>query len=125
MTDIFVRKRRIKPGKTRRLKDRVEELAEETETHREGVIERWGEDGLHTLSLFVEHGADHDYLLWYFEVDSRERLLDGGPDAAKPLDDLGSELLADAQDETETVGEFEPLFHAVNPIRPKQFIVQQ
>ncbi len=125
MTDIFVRKRRIKPGKTRRLKDRVEELAEEAETHREGAIERWGEEGLHTLSLFVEHGADANYLLWYFEVDSKERLFEGEQNARQLLDTLGGELLTETQDESNPTREFEPLVHAVNPIRPKQFIVQQ
>lgn len=120
-----MRKQKIKPGKTEQLREWIAELAGEAEADEEGVLQIWEEESLHTLSLFVEYTENGDYLVWYIEADSIDQLIEARQVSTHLLHDLEDAMMAEVLEESENVGDFEPLFHGVNPNRPQQFIVQR
>ncbi len=125
MSEIFVRKQEIRPGKTDRLREWIADLYEAAEGDREGVRDIWAAESLQTISLFVEHAENADHLVWYLEADSMEQLVAARDASTHPLHEVEDAMLAEVLvDPTET-GDFEPLFHGVSPDRSDTFAVEQ
>ncbi|KAB1193552.1 hypothetical protein GJR96_08875 [Haloferax sp. MBLA0076] len=124
MVDTFVRKQRIKPGKTDAVFEWVDELRTEAREDRDGVRAIWDEETLQTLSLFVEYGDEYDYLVWYIEAEDFEQLVEARAKSTHPLHELEDELMETLLEDPTEAGSFEPLFHGVNPDRSTEFVVQ-
>ncbi|KAB1198476.1 MULTISPECIES: DUF6176 family protein [Haloferax] len=124
MPETFVRKQRITPGKTDALRELVGELRTEAREYRDGVLDIWNDESLHTLSLFIEHGDEYDYLVWYVEADDFEQLVEVRANSTHRLHELEDAMMELMLEDPEELGSFEPLFHGVNPNRPAEFIVQ-
>lgn len=99
-------------------------MRNEARQDEDGVVGIWDEETLHTISLFIEGGVEHDYLVWYIEADDFEQLVEARANSTHRLHELEDELLETViEDPTET-GSFEPLFHGVNPNRTNEFVIQ-
>ena len=120
MSEIFIRKQEIKPGKTDRLREWIGDMYSEVETDGSGVRDIWAEESLRTISLFIEHAEDADYFVWYLEAESMEQLIEAREASTHPLHDIEEVLV----DPTET-GDFEPLLHGVSPNRSASFDIQE
>jgi hypothetical protein len=121
MPEIFVRKQRIQSGKTERLRELMEEMLAAAEADSEGVRDIWEAETLHTISLFIEHTAEADYLVWYLEAESMEQLVEARAASEHHLHELEDELLAEVIVDPEETGGFEPLAHGVSPARSTAF----
>lgn len=100
------------------------ELKEAVQADREGVLEIWNEESLRTLSIFIERTERSDYLVWYIEADDIDRLIEARRNSTHSLHDLEDEMMAEVLENPENVGEFEPVFHGVNPNRPNSFVAR-
>ena len=125
MAEIFVRKQKIRPGKTERLREWIRELADEAAEDSQGVHDIWDAETLQTMSLFIEHATDGDYFVWYLEADSMEQLIKTRQASTHPLHDTEDAMMEDVLVDPEETGDFEPLLHGVNPERSAEFEVQQ
>ncbi|WP_132058166.1 DUF6176 family protein [Halorussus amylolyticus] len=125
MADTFVRKQRIQSGKTERLRELLAEMTEEARADEDGVLEIWEGESLHTLSLFIERTDDADYLVWYIEADDIDQLIEFRQNSTHPLHDIEDEMMAAVLEGPESVTEYEPVFHGVNPNRPQEFVARQ
>lgn len=121
MTDVFVRKQKVRPGKTERLREWIDDLVEAADRDSRGVRDIWEEESLQTMSLFVEHAEDGDYLVWYLEADSMEQLIEARRTSDHPLHDIEDAMLEDALEDPEETGDFEPVLHGVSPGRSTSF----
>ena len=125
MAEVFIRKQKIRPGKTERLRERISDLHSEAEEDSQGVRGIWTEESLHTISLFIEHAEDGDYFVWYLEADSMEQLIEARRASTHPLHDIEDAMMEEVLEDPEEVGDFEPLFHGVSPERSTTFEVRQ
>lgn len=125
MADVFIRKQKILPGKTERLREWIAKMDDEADSDSQGVQDIWSAESLHTISLFVEHAADGDYFVWYLEAESMEQLVDARRSSTHPLHDVEDEMMADVLEDPEETGDFEPLLHGVSPERPDNFTVER
>lgn len=123
MADVFMRKQKIRPGKTERLREWVADLHEAAAD--ETAKDIWSAESLQTIALFVEHAEDGDYLVWFLEADSMEQLIQARQASTHPLHDVEDEMMAEVLEDPEEMGEFEPLFHGVSPERPSDFVVER
>lgn len=125
MTEIFIRKQKIRAGKTERLRELIGEMTDAADADGEGVRDIWAAESLHTISLFVEHAEDGDYLVWYLEADSMEQLIAARRASTHPLHDAEDAMMEEVLADPAETGEFEPLLHGVSPERPTTFDVRQ
>ncbi|WP_227357323.1 DUF6176 family protein [Haladaptatus salinisoli] len=125
MTEIFIRKQKIRPGKTDRLREWIQEMNEEAEADTQGVRNIWADESLHTISLFIEHAQDGDYFVWYLEAGSMEQLIEARRASTHPLHDIEDAMMEEVLEDPEEVGDFEPLLHGVNSERPAAFDIHQ
>ncbi|WP_458209234.1 DUF6176 family protein [Haladaptatus sp. NG-SE-30] len=102
----------------------MKELKSVAEEEKEGVLEIWEKESLQTLSLFIERMDHGDYLVWYIEADDIDQLIAARRNSTHPLHDLEDEIMAEVLESPENVGEFEPVFHGVNPDQPNPFVVE-
>lgn len=125
MTEIFVRKQKIRPGQTGRLREWMDEMLDAAEADTEGVQDIWSEESLQTISLFIEHAGDADYFVWYLEAESMAQLVEARSASTHPLHDIEDEMLQDVLEDPEETGDFEPLLHGVSPERSTTFDVRR
>lgn len=125
MIETFIRKQKIRSGKTERLREWIAKMESETEADSRGIRDIWAAESLYTISLFIEHAEDADYLVWYLEAESIEQLISARNASSHPLHDLEDEMMDDVLENPDAVGNFEPLLHGVSPERPNDFVVQQ
>ncbi|MFB6254246.1 MAG: DUF6176 family protein [Halobacteriaceae archaeon] len=125
MSEIFIRKQEIQEGKTDDLRDWIAELHKEAETDDQGVREIWEAESLHTISLFIEHTAEANYLVWYLEADSIEQLIEAREASSHPLHEVEDAMMDDVLVDPTEAGEFEPLLHGINEDRPATFSIHQ
>ncbi|WP_312912387.1 DUF6176 family protein [Natronosalvus caseinilyticus] len=125
MAEIFIRKQKIRPGKTERLREWIAKMDEEVEADSQGVRDIWSAESLHTISLFIEHASDGDYFVWYLEADSMDQLIDARRASTHPLHDVEDTMMEDVLEDPNESGDFEPLLHGVSPERPNDFAVHQ
>ncbi|ELZ68771.1 hypothetical protein C457_10936 [Haloferax prahovense DSM 18310] len=125
MAEIFIRKQKIRPGKTERLREWISKMDNKAEADSQGVREIWSEESLHTISLFIEHAEDGDYFVWYLEADSMEQLIDARGASTHPLHDVEDAMMEEVLENPNEGGDFEPLIHGVSHERPNNFEVQQ
>jgi hypothetical protein len=125
MSEIFIRKQEIRDGKTDALREWIDELHSEAESDRQGVREIWEKESLQTISLFIEHTADADHLVWYLEAESMAQLIEARAASTHPLHDIEDEMMDDILVDPTEAGEFEPLLHGVSEDRTDTFSIQQ
>jgi hypothetical protein len=123
VADAFIRKQKIRPGKTERLREWIAEMHDAADAG--AAREIWSAESLHTISLFVEHAADGDYLVWFPEADSMEQLVEARRASTHPLHDLEDEMMAEVLEDPDEAGEFGPLLHGVSPGRPNDYSVER
>ncbi|WP_440989527.1 DUF6176 family protein [Haloarchaeobius baliensis] len=123
MADIFIRKQKIRPGKTERLREWIAEMHDAA--NREAAHDIWSAESLHTISLFIEHGEDGDYFVWFLEAESMEQLIKARRDSTHPLHAVEDEMMAEVLEDPEEAGNFEPLLHGVSPERPNEYVVER
>ena len=124
MTEIFIRKQEIQPGKTDRLRELIADLHSEAEADSQGVRDIWADETLHTISLFIEHTEDADYFVWYLEAESMEQLIVAREASTHPLHEVEDTLMDEVLVEPTAVSTFEPILHGVSSERPDTFAVQ-
>ncbi|MFC6723727.1 DUF6176 family protein [Halobium palmae] len=125
MAEVFIRKQRIRPGKTESLREWIAKMEDEADSDNKGVRDIWSAESLHTISLFIEHAEDGDYFVWYLEADSMEQLIEARRSSTHPLHDVEDEMMAEVLEDPEEAGDFEPLLHGVSPERPSSYAVEQ
>ncbi|MFC7231263.1 DUF6176 family protein [Saliphagus sp. GCM10025308] len=125
MAEIFIRKQKIRPGKTERLREWMAKMGEEAEADSQGVQDIWSAESLYTISLFIEHASDGDYFVWYLEADSMDQLIDARRASTHPLHDVEDAMMEDVLENPNESGDFEPLLHGVSSERPNDFDVHQ
>lgn len=125
MAEIFIRKQKIRSGKTGRLREWIRELAEEAKGDSQGVRDIWEAETLQTLSLFIEHAEDGDYFVWYLEAESMEQLITARQTSTHPLHETEDAMMEDVLVDPRETGEFEPLLHGVSPERSGTFKVKE
>lgn len=125
MTEIFIRKQKIQPGKLGRLREWMDELVDAAETDTDGVRHIWADEGLYSISLFIEHTEEAAYLVWYLEAESMHQLIEARAVSTHPLHDVEDEMMEDVLEDPMETGEFEPLLHGVSPDRPASFDLQE
>jgi len=125
MSEIFIRKQEIQPGKTDRLREWIDEMHDEVEGDPRSVRDIWAEESLQTISLFIEHGDDADYFVWYLEADSMAQLVEAREASTHPLHEVEDAMMEEVLVDPTEAGDFEPLLHGVSPERPDTFAVQQ
>ncbi|WP_137285504.1 DUF6176 family protein [Halorussus salinisoli] len=125
MTEVFIRKQKVHSGKTERLQEWIDDLVGEAKSDSQGVHDIWEEESLQTMSLFIEHAEDGDYLVWYLEADSMEQLIEARRASTHPLHDTEDAMMEDVLEDPEETGDFEPLLHGVSPERSTTFQLQQ
>lgn len=125
MTEIFIRKQKIRAGNTERLRELIREMTDAADADGEGVRDIWAAESLHTISLFVEHAADGDYLVWYLEADSMEQLKAARQASTHPLHDAEDAMMEEVLADPGETGAFEPLLHGVSPERPSAYDVRE
>jgi hypothetical protein len=125
MTEVFIRKQKIRPGKTERLRKWIKEMTQEVQEDGQGVRDIWSKESLHTISLFIEHTEDGDYFVWYLEADSMKQLIQARQTSEHPLHDVEDEMMEEVLEDPEEAGNFEPLLHGVSSERSNNFQVQQ
>lgn len=125
MAEIFIRKQKIRPGKTERLREWIGKMHGEAEADGKGVRDIWAEESLYTISLFIEHAEDGDYFVWYLEADSMEQLIEAREASTHPLHDVEDAMMDEVLVDPAEAGDFEPLLHGVSPERSDAFTVQQ
>jgi hypothetical protein len=125
MAETFIRKQKIRPGKTERLREWIARMEAEAEADSKDVQDIWSAESLHIISSFIEHAEDGDYLLWYLEADSMEQLIEARGASTHPLHDVEDEMMEKVLEDLEESGEFEPLLHGVSPDRPSDFVMQR
>lgn len=123
MADIFIRKQKIRPGKTERLREWIAEMHDAAS--REAAHDIWSAESLHTISLFIEHAEDGDYFVWFLEADSMEQLIAARRASTHPLHDVEDEMMAEVLEDPEEAGDFEPLLHGVSPERPNDYTIER
>lgn len=121
MTEVFIRKQQIRPGKTDRLRELLGSIIDEAKDDKEDVVGIWNAETLQTLSMFIEHGDDADYLVWYIEATDMETLIKARETSTHRLHDIEDELMEETLENPESVSRFEPLVHGVNPNRSREF----
>jgi len=124
MPELFAVRQKLEPGRSGELRERRSEPAETARSNAAEIRDIWEKESLHTLSLFVEHAVDGDYLVWYVEAEDRDQLIEARLSSTSPLHDIEDELMAAVLEDPEEVGNVEPLFHAVSPERPQTFLVE-
>lgn len=125
MTETYIRKQKIRPGKTERLREWIRQMEAEAAADSRGVRDIWAAESLHTISLFIEHTEAGDYFVWYLEADSMEQLIEARQASTHPLHDVEDAMMDDVLEDPDETGEFEPLLHGVSPDRPDEFSVHQ
>lgn len=125
MTEIFIRKQKIQPGKIGRLREWMDQLVDAAETDTDGVRQIWAEEDLYTISLFIEHTEDAAYLVWYLEAESMDQLIEARAVSSHPLHDIEDEMMEDVLENPGETGEIEPLVHGISPERPAKIEFQQ
>lgn len=123
--ETVIRKQKIRPGKTERLREWIATMAAETETDTRSVQNIWSAESLHTISLFIEHAEDGDYFVWYLKADSMAQLVEARQASTLPLHDVEDAMMQEVVKDPDESGDFEPLLHGVSPERPDEFTVQQ
>lgn len=121
MPDAYIRKQKIAAGKTEALREWMTDLKQAVEGNEAEVLEVWREEGLHTISLFIERGDGLDHLVWYVEAEDIDKLVRAREESTSPLHDLEDEMLADVLESPDEAGEFELLAHGVSPERTDTF----
>lgn len=121
MSEILIRKQEIAPGKTEALREWIDDLLAAAEGDEAGVRDIWAAETLQTISLFIEHGTDADYLVWYLEADSMTDLIEVRQTSEHPLHDAEDAMLADVLVDPTEMETFEPLLHGIGPDRPHDF----
>ncbi len=120
MTDAFLLKQKIEPGKTERCKELLAEQVGQTNREMSEILEV---EGVYTESIFIEQAGDGEYLVWYFEAESMARVAEVWNDPAETAIEAeiehGKSMLAEVLENPETWNEdsFELLHHLVNPER--------
>ncbi|SIR80713.1 hypothetical protein SAMN05421858_3845 [Haladaptatus litoreus] len=120
MTDVFLLKQKIEPGKTERCKELIAELMNRVDSDVSEILET---EGVYTESVFIEQGSDDEYLVWYFEAEDAARVGEMWEEPAETgiegeIED-GKSVLAEVLENPAEWGEddFELLQHLVNPNR--------
>lgn len=121
MAEILIRKQEIEPGKTDALREWIDDLLDAADDDAAGVKDIWAAETLQTISLFIEHGAEADYLVWYLEADSMTDLIEARQASEHPLHDVEDAMLADVLVDPTEMETFEPLLHGIGPDRPGTF----
>jgi hypothetical protein len=96
------------PGKTERLREWIAEMYDAADA--ETVRRVWSAESRHTISLFVEHAADGDYLVWVLEADSVDQLVESRRASTHPLHDIEDEMMADVLEDPEEQVSSNPCF---------------
>lgn len=114
MPEVILTKNRIKPGKTERLREWMAEI----QTRREEAIKTLQYEDMLSEAAFLEQTADADYLVYYMEAESVDRVFEAFQSSPYKIDrehqEIMDEVLADDQPERD----IEHLYHLVNPERP-------
>jgi hypothetical protein len=125
MTEVFIRKQEIRPGKTERLRNYIREVTEAVKDDEQGVRDIWEAETLQTISLFIEHGEEANYLVWFLEADSIKQLIEARQSSTHPLHDVEDAMMDEVLIEPEETGDFEPLLHGTSADRPHSFEIRQ
>lgn len=120
-----MRKQKIQSGKTEKLREWMDELMDAAETDSDGVRDIWEAETLYTISLFIEHTEDGDFLVWYLEAKSMDQLIEARSDSTHPLHDIENEMMEDVLEDPAEAGDFEPVLHGISPERLAKFELQQ
>ncbi|WP_458187758.1 DUF6176 family protein [Haladaptatus sp. NG-WS-4] len=114
MVDVVLTKRKIKPGKTQRLKEWMAEIRRrEDET-----VETYESEGMYSESAFVERTDEGDFLVYYMESEDARRAYEAFENSTHEIDQEHKRVMAETLEDERNVGEYELLYHLTGPDRP-------
>lgn len=114
MTDTTLVKRRIADGKTDRLREWMAEVREREQE----AIETLEDEGVLTEAAFIEHTPDGQYLVYYLEAADMDHVQRTFEASSRDIDVTHREVMEEVlADEPTEDGDFELLYHLVNPDR--------
>lgn len=114
MVDVVMTKRRIKPGKTRRLKEWMAEVRRREDE----AVETYESEGMYSESAFVERTDEGDFLVYYMESEDARRAYEAFEDSTHGIDREHKEVMREVLEDERSVGEYELLYHLTAPDRP-------
>lgn len=116
MTDVVLTRQRVEDGKTEKLRDWCEELANRSDEVRETLRD----EGMYTETAFLERTEDGHYLYYYMEAEDVPAALQAFGESDHDVDREHEATMSDVVAESPALDEFEVLYHAVNPDRPRE-----
>ncbi|WP_227353314.1 DUF6176 family protein [Haladaptatus salinisoli] len=114
MVDVVLTKRKIKPGKTRRLKEWMAEIR----SREDEAVETYESEGMHSESAFIERTDEGDFLVYYMESEDARRAYEAFENSTHEIDREHKEVMEATLEDERSVGEYELLYHLAHPNRP-------
>jgi len=114
MSEIQLRRYRLKAGKRERLYEWVEEVT----SRRDEAVETLQAENVYSETAFLESRADGDYVCFYMEAEDVEAAAEAFEASTHDLDQQFKQLLNDVVAENQPDEAIEPLYHVANPDRP-------
>ena len=115
MADVVLTKQKIEPGKTPRLKEWMDEIR----GREDEAIQTLKNEGVYAESAFIERTDDGEYLVYYMEAEDMGHVFEAFSESSHEIDLEHQEVMSDVLETEENVGEYELLYHLVNPERPE------
>ncbi|WP_396610794.1 DUF6176 family protein [Haloferax sp. S1W] len=115
MTEVVLTKQKVEDGKT----DRLIEWMSEVQEREDEVVETFQSEGMVTEAAFLEHADDGDYLVYFMEAKDLREVYESFDESAHDIDEEHKEVMDDVLEDSEElgVGNYELLYHMVNPDR--------
>lgn len=114
MPEVVLTKQKIEPGKTERLKEWMSEIREREQE----AIETLQSEGMHSEAAFLEQSEGGDYLVYYMAAENMHDVFKSFEDSSHDIDEEHKQIMHEVLEDGESVGDYELLYHMVNPERP-------
>lgn len=114
MPDVVLTKQKIEPGKTERLKEWMSEIREREDE----AIETLQSEGMHSEAAFLEECEDGEYLVYYMAAEDIREVYESFEESSHDIDEAHKQVMDEVLEDGEDVGNYELLYHMVNPQRP-------
>lgn len=114
MVEVVLTKQKLKSGKTEQLREWMSEVREREEE----AVETLQSEGMHSEAAFLEQVEDGDYLVYYMEAENLRRVYESFEKSSHDIDEEHKQIMDEVLVDGEDIGNYELLYHMVNPERP-------
>jgi hypothetical protein len=114
MAEVVLTKQKVKSGKTEQLREWMSEIQERDAE----AVETLQSEGMHSEAAFLEQAEDGDYLVYYMEAENLRQVYESFEESSHDIDEEHKEVMDEVLEDGENIGNYELLYHMVNPERP-------